>query len=640
MAKVFKIVGNALIVTDSITGVVLIDNPKRDTYYNTIELNVNQKIELFDTHGKQFNGAVLGDDYLLADCQDESFVPFTDASFRAFARTNLAASSSGGGGGGDASAANQVTGNASLATIATSGLLDSSNSSTTPLGVGGVFTGTATDALLYGFISISVISDVASAVDGLVIQQSSNFTNWDITDSYTIPAGTGKSFTFGRTARYFRVVYTNGGTIQTSFRLQAILGKYGVKSSSVRPQDGRTNDNDMEEVLGYNMSYDPLTNTWSRMQNQDLVINGQGTQTAVGQNIVLATAGTGSTDCIAYRMVSVQVVPTGTVSSGVVSFEGSNDNVSFVPVQLYDDASQTANPATSVSPATGVSRFFSGPVHFRYFRARISTIIGGGGSLQAFTILRQISFQPDIYTITQATAANLNATITGVLTTVTPGVAAANLGKAEDAAHASGDTGISVLGVRQDVPPNVPATSANGDYGVIALNKWNATNVANFEKGAKTFSCSANITVAAAATDIAILPGNASNTVYVTKIVISGIQTTAGSALVQLVKRSTANTGGTSAAMTAIAHESSDTPVSAPLSYTANPTVGTPVGTVRSQYVGLGSATIASGAVTWVFGELGKWITLSGVAQGLSINLNGATITGGVISIYAEWIEI
>lgn len=640
MAKVFRISGNALIVTDSVSGVVLIDNPKRDTYYNTIELNNNQKIELYDTCGKQFNGALLGDDYLLADCQDETLTPFTDATFRAFARTNLAASSSGGGGGGDASAANQVTGNNLLTTISTNGLVSTNNSSSTPLGISGVYTGVSEDVTPYGFINVSVFSDVASAANGLSIQQSSNNTNWDIQDNYTIPASTGKTFSVPRTARYFRIVYTNGGTIQASFRLQTIFSKYGVKPSSVKPQDGRPNDNDMEETLSYNCVYNPLNDTWDRMQSQDLTVTGQGVQTAVGQNIILATAGTGSTDSIGYRMISLQVTPTGTVSSGVVSFEGSNDNVNFVPVLLYDDASATANPVTTVSPTTGVSRFFSGPLHFRYFRARISTIIGGGGSIQAFTVLRQTSFQPDIYTITQATAANLNATITGVLTTVTPGVAATNLGKAEDAVHASGDTGISILGVRQDVPPNVPATSASGDYGVIALNKWNATNVANFEKGAKTFSCSANITVAAAATDIAILPGNATNTVYVTKIVVSGIQTTAGSALIQLIKRSTANTGGTSGAMTAVAHESSDTPVSAPLSYTANPTVGTPVGTLRSQYLGLGSATIASGAVTWVFGELGKWITLSGVAQGLSINLNGATITGGVISVYLEWLEI
>lgn len=642
MAKVFRIVGNALVVTDSITGAVLIDNPKRDTYYNTVELNNNQKIELYDTDGKQFNGAILGDDYLLADCQDDTLTPFTDASFRAFARTNLGSSagSGGGGGGGDASAANQVTGNNLLTTISTSGLISTTNSSSTPLAVSGVFTGTGEDISQYGFVGISVFSNVASAVNGLSIQFSSDNTNWDLQDNYSVPAGTGKIFTAPRSARYFRVVYTNGGTIQASFRLQTIYSKYGIKPSSVKPQDLRGNDNDMEEGLSYNMSYDPITDTWSRMQTQDLFITGQGTQTAVGQNIVLATAGTASTDSIAYRMISLQIVPTGTVTSGVVSFEGSNDNVNFFPVMLYDDSSATANPVTSVSPATGTPRYFSGPIHFRYFRARISTVIVGGGSVQGFTTLRQTSFQPDIYTITQANAANLNATITGVLTAVTPGVAATNLGKAEDALHASGDTGVSVLGVRQDTTPNTPATSATGDYGFLALNKWNAALVASYEKTSKTFSCSANITVAASATDIAILPGNASNAVYVTKVIVSGTQTTAGTGLIQLIRRSTANTGGTSASITAVAHDTTDSAVSLPLSYTANPTPGTSVGTMRSETIVLGNATSVSGKVTWDFGERGKHVLLSGVAQGLAINLNGATFTGGVINISFEWFEI
>lgn len=47
------------------------------------------------------------------------------------------------------------------------------------------------------------------------------------------------------------------------------------------------------------------------------------------------------------------------------------------------------------------------------------------------------------------------------ITTLTPGTAATSLGKAEDAAHASGDTGVMVLAVRQDV---AAALAANADY--------------------------------------------------------------------------------------------------------------------------------------------------------------------------------
>jgi hypothetical protein len=52
-------------------------------------------------------------------------------------------------------------------------------------------------------------------------------------------------------------------------------------------------------------------------------------------------------------------------------------------------------------------------------------------------------------------------------TSVTPGTSAAHLGKAEDAAASSGDTGVFILGVRRDTP--TASSSASGDYNEIAL---------------------------------------------------------------------------------------------------------------------------------------------------------------------------
>jgi hypothetical protein len=57
------------------------------------------------------------------------------------------------------------------------------------------------------------------------------------------------------------------------------------------------------------------------------------------------------------------------------------------------------------------------------------------------------------------------ATVTNVATigtSVTPGTAAANLGKAEDAVAATGDTGVMIFGVRTDTPATT--TNASGDY--------------------------------------------------------------------------------------------------------------------------------------------------------------------------------
>ena len=62
------------------------------------------------------------------------------------------------------------------------------------------------------------------------------------------------------------------------------------------------------------------------------------------------------------------------------------------------------------------------------------------------------------------------ATVTNVATigtSVTPGTSAAHLGKAEDAAHTSGDTGVMALGVRNDAMATL--TSTDGDYSPIAV---------------------------------------------------------------------------------------------------------------------------------------------------------------------------
>lgn len=64
-------------------------------------------------------------------------------------------------------------------------------------------------------------------------------------------------------------------------------------------------------------------------------------------------------------------------------------------------------------------------------------------------------------------ASDSTGNIATIGTSVTPGTAAANLGKAEDAAHSSGDTGVFALGVRNDALSAF--SSADGDYTPIAV---------------------------------------------------------------------------------------------------------------------------------------------------------------------------
>lgn len=144
------------------------------------------------------------------------------------------------------------------------GFVSSNNSSTATLAANAVFTGTADTSTNYASISVYIFADQASATDGLQIQQSSDGTNWDVSDKYTVPANTGKTFGIQVTAANVRVVYTNGATVQGAFRLHTMLHKYMPHSSSIRPQDNRTNDNDMEEIAAYAANYDPINNVWNR----------------------------------------------------------------------------------------------------------------------------------------------------------------------------------------------------------------------------------------------------------------------------------------------------------------------------------------------------------------------------------------
>ncbi len=102
-------------------------------------------------------------------------------------------------------------------------LVDTGNSSTTTLAGNAVFTGTALDVTEYASITVTTYSNVASATDGLQLQFSPDGTNWDFTLTATAAAATATTIKSGILARYMRVIYTNGGSAQGSFRLQTIV---------------------------------------------------------------------------------------------------------------------------------------------------------------------------------------------------------------------------------------------------------------------------------------------------------------------------------------------------------------------------------------------------------------------------------
>lgn len=73
--------------------------------------------------------------------------------------------------------------------------------------------------------------------------------------------------------------------------------------------------------------------------------------------------------------------------------------------------------------------------------------------------------------------------------TVIAGTGATSLGKAEDAAHASGDTGVAILAVRRDAP--APGSGTDGDYSTVNVGAnggvW-TTDIPATQGGYSTYS--------------------------------------------------------------------------------------------------------------------------------------------------------
>lgn len=128
------------------------------------------------------------------------------------------------------------------------GLVSSVNSTSSALGAAGVFTGDWEDTLNYNTITIGILADQSSAVDGLEVQWSADGLTEIQDDVFSIFANAGKVYTFSPANRYFRVVYTNGAAPQASFSIQSILKKGGIKASSHRLKDSVIGDDDAELI--------------------------------------------------------------------------------------------------------------------------------------------------------------------------------------------------------------------------------------------------------------------------------------------------------------------------------------------------------------------------------------------------------
>lgn len=138
---------------------------------------------------------------------------------------------------------------------AATGVVDTQNSTTTPLGIGGVFTGEWVEILDGADIFVNIITDQASATDGLVVEQSSDGVNADHSDVFTINASQAENYDINPHSKFMRVKYTNGSVAQTYIRLQVIKKQMKSLESTHRIGDELTTQDDARVVKGV-MAYE------------------------------------------------------------------------------------------------------------------------------------------------------------------------------------------------------------------------------------------------------------------------------------------------------------------------------------------------------------------------------------------------
>jgi hypothetical protein len=154
----------------------------------------------------------------------------------------------------------------------------------------------------------------------------------------------------------------------------------------------------------------------------------------------------------------------------------------------------------------------------------------------------------------------------------------------------------------------------------------------------------AAFTAATTATDIFTIQGSATKIIRILRVEIYVTQTTAAAGNIFLIKRSAANTGGTSVAATRAPFDSVSAAATATVQhYTANPTaLGASVGNIRAfrGIVPAPTTVINNPVASWEFGtKSGSAIVLRNINELLAVNLSGVTITGNSFIIGCEWTE-
>jgi hypothetical protein len=157
-----------------------------------------------------------------------------------------------------------------------------------------------------------------------------------------------------------------------------------------------------------------------------------------------------------------------------------------------------------------------------------------------------------------------------------------------------------------------------------------------------TYSAGFTFTAAGTPTDVVTLTGSATKTIKITRIELVATQTTAAMREILFIRRSTANTGGTTTTITPAKMDTNNPSATAVLvSYSVNPTaVGTIAGTIKQLKSWIPATNTQANYLTYDFGTRPEQaITLRGTTDIFVINLNSATSNGNSFDVSITWTE-
>lgn len=308
-----------------------------------------------------------------------------------------------------------------VAQTATQFIASTNNSTVAQLAAGATFTGVIETCYSQQAISLLLTSDQNGT---LTLRQYIDLAGARVITTLVIPIVANVPFSRSLTANgnFFNLTFINNGGVATT--TLNINTAYGTLPATTNLGNGNVS---LDEMAGTALSAGQkaaalsIPVTLSNENVQDLYFAGQAAQTALINNIIPATASASATDCLGYRSGSVQIVcPAGTYTTGQIIFEGSNDNTNFQTFPVWSQLILTGTPIVAgITLVSNTNLIYTFPINFRYIRVRISIAVSGASaSVRAFTRLTQTNWTPAIFQVAQATAANLNATVAGSLTTV------------------------------------------------------------------------------------------------------------------------------------------------------------------------------------------------------------------------------